>query len=427
MTALAIILLLLALAASGMPVALALAITGLVAGYLFQGPAALIMVPQVMFSSTHSFLLIAIPLFILMSEILNKGGVGEVLFETANKWLRHLPGGLAISTVVTSAIGASVTGSSLANAASMGIVSIPAMLSRGYKGTFVYGLVAASGTLGILIPPSIPMILYGAITGESVGKLFIAGVIPGVVVTALLIGYVLLVCWRGKAYQPLPPATWSERWAQTRKALWGLILPPLVIGGMYTGIFTPTEAAGIGAAYAAFVSLAVFRTLRIRDFGPVLMQTLLTTSMILLITAGALVLGNVITVMQVPQQLVELVTSWRLPTWAFLVLMNILLIILGCLLEVISITLIIVPIIFPVLLQLGIDPIWFAVLFVVNMELAQITPPVGLVLYVITGIAQRPMAEVIRGVMPFIVLLVGSLAVFMLFPSLSLWLPQHVK
>lgn len=420
-------LLLLALLFSGIPIAFALALAGIVAGYLFQGPAALIMVPQVMYSATHSFLLLAIPLFILMSEILSRGGLGEILFETANKWLRHLPGGLAISTVATCAVFAGITGSSIADTATVGIVALPAMLSRGYERTFVYGLVAASGTLGILIPPSIPMIIYGAITSESVGRLFIAGLIPGVILALTLMGYVVIVCSRGKAYQPLPPASWAERWAQTRKAVWGLFLPPLVVGGMYTGIFTPTEAAGVGVIYAALVSLVVLRTIRLRDLGPILMETLATTSMVLLITAGALVFGNVMTVMQIPQKLVQLVIGWQLPPWGFLVLINLLLLVLGCLLEVISIMLITIPIIFPVLLQLGIDPIWFAVIFVVNMQIAQITPPVGLVLYVMTGISGRPMAEVIRGVTPFIFLLIGYLAIVMLFPQLSLWLPRFTK
>lgn len=423
----AVVLLLIVLLASGMPVAFALGITGIVAGFLFQGPAALTMLPQVMFSGAHSFLLLAVPLFILMSEILTRGGVGEVLFETANKWLRHLPGGLAISTVATSAVFAGVTGSSIADTATVGIVAVPAMLSRGYERTFVYGLVAASGTLGILIPPSIPMILYGAMTSESVGKLFIAGVVPGVLLALVLIGYVVIVCSRGATYQRVEPASWAERWAQTRKAVWGLILPVLVIGGMYSGVFTPTEAAGVGAIYSAFISLVVLRTIGWRDLGSILMNTLLTTSMIILITAGALVLGNVITIMQVPQQLVQLVVDWKLPPWGFLILINLLLLVLGCLLEVISITLITIPILYPVLVQLGISPVWFAVMFVVNMQIAQITPPVGMVLYVMTAIAERPMAEVIRGVTPFIFLLIAYLAVVMVFPQLSLWLPALMK
>ena len=420
-------LLLVALLASGIPVAIALALAGIVAGYLLQGPAALIMVPQVMFAGTHSFLLLAIPLFILMSEVLTRGGVGEILFETANKWLRHLPGGLAISTVATSAVVAGITGSSIADTATVGIVALPAMLTRGYERKFVLGLIAASGTLGILIPPSIPMILYGAITSESVGKLFMAGLIPGLILSILLMGYVVLVCSRGTAYQRLAPASWGERWAQTRKGVWGLLLPPLVVGGMYAGIFTPTEAAGVGAVYAAFVSLVVLRTIGLRTLGQILTQTLATTSMILLITAGALVFGNVMTVLQVPQQLTQLVVDLKLPTWAFLILVNLLLLVLGCLLEVISITFIVIPVLYPALIQLGIDPIWFAVLFVVNMQIAQITPPVGLVLYTMAAISGRPLAEVIRGVTPFIVLLIAYLAFLMLFPQLSLWLPRLVR
>lgn len=427
MTALALAGFLMLMVFSGIPVAFALGATGLIAGYLFQGASALIMVPQVMFGGTNSFLLIAIPLFVLMSEMLNRGGVTEILFETANKWLRHLPGGLAISTVITSAIGASVTGSSLANAATMGIVAIPALLARGYERKFVYGLVAASGTLGILIPPSIPMILIGAITGESVGKMFMAGVVPGILVTLMLIVYVVVVCSRGGGHERLPKASWSERWQQTRKAAWGLVLPPIILGGMYTGAFTPTEAAGVGAIYAWFVGAVVYRRVTLKDLGPILLDTMHTTSMIMLITGGALVLGNVITVMQIPQQVIGLIQDSQLSAIGFLLLLNFLMLILGCLLEVVSITFITVPIVYPILLQLNIDPIWFAVMFVINMEIAQISPPVGLVLYVISGITKGPMEEVIRGVAPFLVLLLAALAIVIAAPELSLWLPAHVS
>jgi C4-dicarboxylate transporter DctM subunit len=426
-TELALIALLIGLLLSGLPVAFALALTGIIAGYLFQGLAALIMVPQVMYAGTNSFLLIAVPLFVLMSEIISRTGVGEILFETADRWVRHLPGGLAIATVATEAILSGVTGSSIADTATIGIIAVPAMLNRGYERKFVYGLVCASGTLGILIPPSIPMILYGAITGESVGKLFIAGVVPGLLLAAILIGYVLIVCSRGRGFQRLPPASWPDRWSQTRKALWGLLLPPLVIGGMYSGIFTPTEAAGVGVVYTLLVSHFAYRSLKPGDVRPILMETLTTTSMIIFITAGALVLGNVITIMQVPQQLVKLVNDWQLPAWGFLIFINLLLLILGCLLDVVSILFITIPIIFPILLQLGIDPIWFAIIFTVNMQIAQVTPPVGMVLYVMVGISGRPMAEIIRGVTPFIFLLVGYLVIVMRFPQLSLWLTQYVK
>jgi C4-dicarboxylate transporter DctM subunit len=362
-----------------------------------------------------------------MSEILSRGGVGEILFDMANTWLRHLPGGLAISAVVTSAVFAGVTGSSIADTATIGIVALPAMLNRGYERTFVYGLVAASGTLGILIPPSIPMILFGAITTESVGRLFMAGLIPGVILAMILVGYVLIVCSNASTYKRLPKASWNECWVKTRKALWGLIMPPIVVGGMYAGIFTPTEAAAVGAAYALFLSLVVYRNIGFKTLGVILMETMQTTSMVVMITAGALVFGNVITLMQVPQDLVRFVIDSKLPVWAFLILVNLLLLVLGCVLEVISIIFITIPILYPALLQLGISPIWFAVIFVVNMQIAQITPPVGMVLYVMTSISGRPMAEIIRGVTPFIFLFIAYLVVLILFPQLSLWLPQFVK
>lgn len=413
---------------TGLPVGIALGLGALVAGYLYLGTTALIMAPQVMFSSVNSFLFVAIPVFVLMSEILSKGGIGEILYETANTWLRHLPGGLAVSTVATAAALGSVTGSSIADMASVAIVAIPAMLARGYERKFVYGLVCTSGTLAILIPPSIPMILYGAITNESVGKLFIAGMVPGILLAVILSIYAMVACSRASVYTRLPPASWSERIAQTRKAAWGLLLPPIVIGGMYVGVFTPTEAAAVGTAYALFLCTFIYRTgLTLRALGEILLSTMMTTSMVVLVTAGALVYGNLITVMQVPQEIVRLVVRLDLSSGEFLVCVMILLFLLGCIMEVISIIFITIPILFPAIVALGIDPIWFGVIFTVNMMIAQITPPVGILLFVMVSLSKRPIEEVIRGVAPFIVLLVLYLALLILVPDISLWLTKYVK
>lgn len=413
---------------TGLPVAIALGLGAIIAAYIYLGPAALIMAPQVMFSSVNSFLFVAIPVFVLMSEILSRGGIGEILFETANTWLRHLPGGLAVSTVATAAALGSVTGSSIADMASIAIVAIPAMLSRGYERKFVYGLVCTSGTLAILIPPSIPMILYGAITNESVGKLFIAGIVPGVLLAVILSVYAMIACSRSSVYTRLPAASWPERWAQTRKAAWGLLLPPIVIGGMYLGIFTPTEAAAVGTAYALFLCIAIYRgKLTLKAMGEILLSTMMTTSMVVLVTAGALVYGNLVTVMQVPQELVRLVVRWNLTPGEFVVCVMALLFLLGCVMEVISIIFITIPILFPAMVALGIDPIWFGVIFTVNMMIAQITPPVGILLFVMVSISKRPIEEVIRGVTPFVVLLILYLVFLILVPDVSLSLTRYVK
>lgn len=413
---------------TGLPVGIALGLGAIIAGYLHLGSTALIMAPQAMFSSVNSFLFVAIPVFVLMSEILSRGGIGEILYETANTWLRHLPGGLAVSTVATAAALGSVTGSSIADMASLAIVAIPAMLARGYERKFVYGLVCTSGTLAILIPPSIPMILYGAITSESVGKLFIAGMIPGILLALTLSAYAMVACSRASVYTRLPRASWSERIAQTRKAAWGLLLPPIVIGGMYTGLFTPTEAAAVGTAYALFLCTVIYKTgLTVRAMGEMLISTMMTTSMVVLVTAGALVYGNLITVMQVPQDIVRLVVGWELSTGQFMLCVMLLLFLLGCVMEVISIILITIPILFPTIVALGIDPIWFGVIFTVNMMIAQITPPVGILLFVMASISKQPIEEVIRGVSPFIVILVLYLGLLIMFPGISLSLTRYVK
>lgn len=424
MTILVLIAVLLLVLASGIPVAIGLGIVGLGAAVFIDGGTAFMTLPQTVYASTNKFLLTAVPLFILMSEILRRAGVTEILFETVTKWLGHLPGGLGVSTVVTSAIGASITGSSVANAASMAIIAAPPMIDRGYDRRFTYGLIAASGTLGILLPPSIPMLLFAAITDESVGKLFAAGMIPGVVLTVMLCAYVIISARRGASGSPIPKASATERWAQTRKASFALVLPPLVVGGIYLGLFTATEAAGIGVLYALILGFFVYRTLKLTDVFSVLLDSLQSTCMILLLIAGSMVLGHVVTTLQVSQELLQFIESLNMPVWAFILAVMVMLFLLGCILEVISVIYILVPILYPVLLVLEIDPIWFAILFIVNMEIALITPPVGMVLYVITGIVRRPVTEIIRGSIPFVGLLFAFLVLLLLFPPITMTVPR---
>jgi C4-dicarboxylate transporter, DctM subunit len=418
---------LLALLATGIPVGIGIGVVGIVAGYVGMGESSLAALPSTLFAGINSFLLIAIPLFILMSEILSRGGVTEILFNTVTRWLGHLPGGLAVSAVVTSAIGASITGSSVANAASMAIVCVPPLLARGYDRRFSYGLVAAAGTLGIMIPPSIPMLLYGEITEESIGALFMAGIIPGLLITAALIAYAVFVCARGGVAEPIPKASWAERRDATTKAIPALMLPVIVVGGIYTGIFTPTEAAAIGVTWALIVGVFIYRTVGLREIVAALRSTLVSTSLILLIIAGSNVLGAAVTRLQISQDMLAMVQSLGLPAWAFVACTMVLLFILGMILEVISIIFIILPILHPIIVSLGIDPIWYAVVFTLNMEIALITPPVGMVLYVLTGILKRPIGEIIQGVLPFVVVLLGCLVVLMAFPGLSTWLPNFLR
>lgn len=406
----------------GLPVAFSLGGTSTVLIFLHGLPDRII--GQTVFSSMESFVLLAIPLFVLMSQILLDGKVGDQLFDVMNAWVRHLPGGLAIATILSCAFFAAITGSSAATAATVGMVAFPAMVERGYDRQFTLGLLAAGGTLGILIPPSIPMILYGAVTEESVGKLFIAGIVPGLILTGIFIAYAVWRSGRG-GYEPLPRAGWGERWRITRRNLWGIFLPLLIIGGIYSGAFTPTEAAAVGLAYSLLITLFVYRTLRIRDLPRVCIKSVGTSCMIAMIIGGALLFGKVMTLLEIPQTLTGLVIAKGLPALGFIIVMNLLMIVLGCVLETVSIILLTMPLVAPILGVLGIDPIWYAVILVINMEMALITPPVGVNLYVISGIDRNiRMAEIIRGVLPFMLLMVVMLVLVIVFPGLSLWLPS---
>jgi C4-dicarboxylate transporter, DctM subunit len=418
-------LLLLIVLFAGLPVAFSLGATSVLLIGLFDLPMKII--ANTMFTSLDSFVVIAIPLFVLMSRVLLDGKVGDDLFEVMNVWVRHLPGGLAIATILACAFFAAISGSGAATAATIGMVAYPAMLGRGYQKKFILGLLACGGTLGILIPPSIPLIIFGAVTEESIGKLFIAGVIPGLVLTAVLIVYAVYRSKRG-GYMRMEPASWSERLRVTRRNLWGIALPFLILGGIYTGVFTPTEAAAVGLSYSLLITLFIYRTLRLRDLPKLCLDAVGTSCMIALIITGALLFGRVLTMVEIPQKLTELIISWNLSPLMFVLAMNILMVFLGCILETVSIILLTVPLVAPIMTALGIDPIWYAIVLTVNMEMALVTPPVGMNLYVINGLDEDiHMSEVIQGVAPFIVILGAFLIFTMLVPPMSTWLPSMMK
>jgi C4-dicarboxylate transporter DctM subunit len=417
-----VIFLLLLILFIGLPVAFSLGTTSLLLVLMYDLP--MKVVGSSVFTALDSFVVLAIPLYVLMSQVLLDGRIGDDLFDVANVWVRHLPGGLAIATVVACAFFAAITGSGAATAATIGMVAYPAMIERGYDKKFTLGLLAAGGTLGILIPPSIPLILYGSITEESVGKLFIAGVIPGLVLTAIFIAYAVYKSKRG-GFTPLPKAAWGERMSITRKNLWGLFLPFLIIGGIYTGAFTPTEAAAVGLVYSLFVTLVVYRTLSLKDLPGICLKSLTTSSMIAIIIASAVLFGRVMTMLEIPQKLTELIIENQFSPMMFIIAMNLLMMVLGCLLETVSIVLLTMPLVTPILHALHIDPIWYAIILTVNMTMALITPPVGMNLYVINGLREDiRMSEVIEGVWPFVILILAMLVLTMIFPAMSTWLPS---
>lgn len=419
-------LLLLILLASGLPVAFSLGLGGVAGMILFMGgDGALAQLPIIGYKSLDDFVLTAVPMYILMSQILLTGKVGNDLFELANKWLRHLPGGLGIATVMACAVFAAITGSSVACAVTIGAIAIPEMLSRGYERPLVLGTVAAGGTLGILIPPSIPMILYGAITDESIGKLFMSGVVPGVIMTLM---FTAIVVYGSRNLPREAAASWDERLIALRKSFWGLLLPVIVVGGIYTGFFTPTEAAGVGTIYSLIITFFVYRTLTVKDLPGILNDTIKTTCMIFAIMIGASLFGFVLTILDAPQALTNYVASLETNRWFVFLAINCLLLFLGCILESVSIIFITLPILFPLIMSLGFDPIWFNVVMLLNLELALITPPVGMNLFVLQGISpDSKMTEIVKGVIPFGAAMFVLIFILCLFPKIATWLPMVVK
>lgn len=418
--------LLLVLLAIGLPVAFSLGAAGMFGMVAFMdSTGALAQIPILGYKALDDFVLTAVPLYILMSQILLEGKVGNDLFELGNKWLRHLPGGLGVATIIACALFAAITGSSVACAVTIGAIAVPEMLNRGYERSIVLGSVAAGGTLGILIPPSIPMILYGAITGESVGKLFMSGVVPGILLTLI---FICIVVYRCKDLEMEPPAPMSEKMAALKSSIWGLLLPILIIGGIYSGAFTPTEAAAVGTIYSLFITFFIYKTLTVRDLLPIMKDAVKVTSMIFAIMIGATLFGFVMTVLNVPQALTLLVTEMEANRWIVFLAINILILILGCILESVSIIYITLPILYPIIMKLGFDPIWFNVVLLINLELALITPPVGMNLFVLQGVSpESTMTQIVKGVVPFGIAMAAEIFILCFVPQLATWLPGVVK
>lgn len=407
----------------GLPVAFGLGSTAVLIA-AFQEHISLNFLTITVMESVNSFTLLAIPLFVIMSQILLVGKIGDSLFDAVNAWVRHLPGGLAVATVFSCAVFASITGSGAATAATIGMVAYPAMFKRGYDKKFTCGLLATGAVLGILLPPSIPMILYSSITDASLDKLFMAGVVPGILLTLMLAGYAVFRSIRGE-YAPLPKASWEERRELTKRNLPAMSLPLVIIGGIYTGAFTPTEAAAVGLVFSFFLTKFVYKTLSWRHLPQICLDSLTTSCMIGTIIIGAHLFGKVLTLMDIPQELTRVVVENDLSPILFILAVNLLLLVLGALLETVSCILLTTPLILPIMQGLNIDPIWYGVVLTVNMTIALITPPVGMDLYVIKGLRDDiALSDVIRGVIPFIGLMLVFLAIIVAFPSISTWLPS---
>jgi C4-dicarboxylate transporter DctM subunit len=383
---------------------------------------------DLVFGKLNTYLLVSIPLFTLMAHFMIRGKVVDDLFGAAHTLLRHLPGGIGVATVAACTVFAAISGSSVATALTIGSAAIPLMLRYGYPPRVAYGVVGAGGTLGILIPPSGPMVLFGVVSDTSIGALFMAGVMPGLMLAAIFAAYCTSAARLATERVPIAPrATLREAAAALRKSFWALTLPALVLGGMYFGVFTATEAAAAGALGALAIAALVYRNFGWRDLWGSALDAARNSAMLFLILAAAALLGNALTKLRIPNQMVELVTQHGVTQMGFLVAVMALIFVLGMFLETISIILITTPVVLPVLAALGIHPVWYGILLTINLELALITPPVGMNLFAIKAITRAPIRDVIAGVAPYVALLLLGLALVLFFPQLALWLPGTMQ
>ena len=433
MTILLILAVLFVLLLGGVPVAFALGGIGL--GMLIAGGFSPLMAPQALLSTLDGFILLAVPLFLLMSNVLLKGGVGRDLFAAVQAWVGHWPGGLAVATILSCGIFAAISGSSVATAATIGTVAIPEMISRGYGKRFVYGLMAAGGTLGILIPPSVILVIYGLLTETSIGKLFIAGIIPGILGIVFYLVAVQISVFRNPAAGPAGRRFSLSEKLQALRGVWSvLLLFFLVIGGLYGALdfwpinltFSPTEAAGMGAMGAFLIAL--FRgSLTVGETITVLKETATTTAQLFSVLIGAWIFSNFVNYAGLPEGLKDMITTAELSPWLVMTVIILIYVALGCVFESLSMLLLTVPIFFPIVIGLGFDPVWFGIIVVVVTEISLITPPVGLNVFILKSVVgDISVGTIFRGVTPFWMMDIVRLVILLLFPWLVLFLPSQM-
>lgn len=411
----------------GTPISFCLGFLGTIGIVTFLDFGILYQIAEIAADSGTSLFLLTLPLFILMAEVVSFSGLGDDIYTAAHDWLSWLPGGLAISSIATCTGFAAISGSSPATAATVGLVSIPEMLKRGYNRKLAVGSIAVGGTLGILIPPSITMIIYGIITEVSIGKLFIAGIIPGFILAFILSASVAVAV---KIKPDLAPGvkgvSWSKRFASLRRVWAFIILAISILGTIYAGIATPTESAAIGATLAMVIA-CFYRRLSIKALHGALLRTVALTAMIMFLVIGGNVLAFLLSTLTIPHYITEVITGLNASKWTIMIIINIILLIMGCLLDPMAIMVISLPIIFPIVTQLGFDPVWFGIVITINVEMGMITPPVGLNLFILKGsVPGVTMKDIVGGSLPFLLLLMLGLAIIMIFPQLAIWLPGRM-
>jgi len=416
--------LLVVLMLTGMPVSIALGLTVLTFIFGFTD-VPVQSVALKLFTGLENFEIMAVPFFILAGNFLTHGGVAKRMIDFASSMVGHWYGGLGLAGVLACALFAAVSGSSPATVVAIGSILLPAMVKAGFPMRFGAGVITTSGALGILIPPSIVMVMYSVSTNTSLGKLFMAGVVPGIAL-AFFLG--LTTWWRARKnnYPRLPRANWTTRVVAFRKSFWGLLLIVVVMGGIYTGLFTPTEAAAMSAVYAFFVAVFVYKDLSLKDVPRVLLASANMSAMLLYIITNAVLFSFVLTNEQIPQHLADWMVGMGLGPIAFLLVCNVLLLLAGNFMEPSSIVLIMAPILFPVATKLGVDPVHFGIIMVVNMEVGMCHPPVGLNLYVASGITKMGITELTVAVWPWLLTMLVFLVLVTYWPPLTMWLPQKL-
>ena len=406
----------------GVPVAVSLGASTMLTALIFTD-FDLLGVTSHVFDGLNKYSLMAIPMFVLAGAFLSRGSASGRIIEFAKSIVGHLPGGLPIAAVFACVIFAAVSGSSPATVVAIGSVMYGAIKDAGYPKEYAIGTIATSGSLGILIPPSIVFIVYGVTAEESIGKLFMAGVIPGIMI-GLMLMFAAYIGARRLGFKATKPASFKERWIRFKDAFWALMLIVLVIGGIYGGIFTPTEAGAASAVYAFIVSYFIYKDLKLKDMYKILLDSALTTSMVFFIIANAMIFSHFLTDESIPRYITEMILDANVGPIMFLMIVNVLLFIMGQFMEPSSVVMITVPLLLPIATALGIDPIHFGVVMVVNMELGMITPPVGLNLFVASGITGLSLKDIVISVIPWSLIILVGLIIITYVPIISLWLPS---
>ncbi|HCX61860.1 MAG TPA: C4-dicarboxylate ABC transporter permease [Clostridiales bacterium] len=405
------------------PVGIALGIAS-ICTIIYSGDLLVSYLSQSLVTATDSFPLMAIPFFILAGDLMGKGGISKRLIDVASVFVGRHTGGLAIVTIIVCMFFAAISGSGPATVAAIGGIMIPAMINKGYDKNFSSGLNATAGSIGVIIPPSIPMVMYGVSTSVSISTMFLAGFVPGALIGTILIVYSYLTSRKMgyKGDQVVYSA--REKWNAVYEAKWSLLVPVIILGGIYGGIFTPTEAAAVAVIYGFVIGVFVHKDLKLSELPEVIASSALTTATVMIIVGTATTFGRILTLEQIPVMIANAISSFSSNPYIVLFLINILLLFVGCFMDTTAAIIILSPILLPVALAIGVDPIHFGIIMVTNLAIGFITPPLGVNLFVACGVAKSPLEDVVKGVIPFFVCMLVALALITVFPEISLTLPR---